>query len=66
MIIGVLSFKVSRFLIAGLAVQAAFLESPLGWGHKSLCVAHSVLRFFLIDKNGVTYQTLSFLSAPEY
>lgn len=38
--------KVSRFLIAGPAVQAVFLQLPLGWGHKSIHVVHAVLRGF--------------------
>lgn len=63
MIIGVLFWKVSFLLIAGPAVQAVFLQSPLGWGHQSVCVAHGVLYFFLTDKNGVAYQPLLFFSA---
>lgn len=66
MIIGVLSLKVSCFLLAGPAVQAVFLQSPVGWGHISISVAHAVLCFLLIDKNRVAYQPLLFLSAQEY
>lgn len=46
MVIVVLSLKVNCFLIAGPAVQAVFLQWPLGWGHKSLCGAHAVFNFF--------------------
>jgi len=66
MIIGVFSLKVSCFLIAGSAVQAAFLQPPLGWGHKSIHVARAAFIFFLNDKNGIACQLLLFLSAQEY
>lgn len=46
MITAMFPLKVSCFHIVEPAVQGVFVQLPLGWGHKSIYVAHAVLRLF--------------------
>lgn len=62
----VVAFEDHLFSHCWSSCPSSFPIVLLGWGHKSICVAHAGFSFFLIDKKGAAYQTLLFLSVQEY